>query len=249
MRVLLFDTENGSKSLGSKEKIQENFGYPVLRPTSWNGFNALLGQIYKQEIVQSEVSIGELKVKENRTVLIPKNGTDVGCIVLDTYTELVKKHQRELKGNSKTLSLPGWGELKNDIDMSLEIANKLPCNVVFNVHGKIIEDRDLGVLKLIPNIEGSSKDDLGKWFDFVFYAITSTDDKGNHIYSWITKRSERYDHAKDRTNLLPDTMPQDYGMVLDAAEKSGWDSAKILVIGSPGSGKTFALKTLTKGEK
>ena len=53
-----------------------------------------------------------------------------------------------------------------------------------------------------------------------------------------------YDHAKDRTQLLPAEMDQDYNVVLDAAHKRGFDGSKILIVGSPGSGKTYSLKSL-----
>ena len=48
-------------------------------------------------------------------------------------------------------------------------------------------------------------------------------------------------------------MPQDYQTILNVIKEKGWDSAKILIIGEPGSGKTLSCKTLinnkTQGEK
>ena len=101
--------------------------------------------------------------------------------------------------------------------------------------------------KVIPYIDGSSKDDISKWFDFVFYTKTVVDDDNRH-YRWITARSEIYDHAKDRTGLLESEMDQDYSKVITAAKEKGFDGAKILVIGSPGSGKTYSLQTLVNKE-
>ena len=88
---------------------------------------------------------------------------------------------------------------------------------------------------------------LDIWFDFVFYTKNkvSGDDRE---YLWITARDEKYDHAKDRTGLLPPVMSQDYREVIAAAKKKGFEGAKILVIGSPGSGKTYSLQTLVNGE-
>ena len=37
---------------------------------------------------------------------------------------------------------------------------------------------------------------------------------------------------------------QDFQLVINAANEAGFDGCKILVIGSPGSGKTYSLKTL-----
>ena len=69
---------------------------------------------------------------------------------------------------------------------------------------------------------------------------------GSRSYIWITARDEHYCQAKDRSQLLESEILQDYNIVFDAVKKVGWDSAKILVIGEPGSGKTLSLKTLTK---
>ena len=103
---------------------------------------------------------------------------------------------------------------------------------------------DDGQNKLIPYIDGSTKEDIAKWFDFVFYTTASLNAKGETEYFWITSRTEKYDHAKDRTQLLPRKIPQDYQLPIEAARSKGFDGVKILVIGSPGSGKTFALRTL-----
>ena len=42
-------------------------------------------------------------------------------------------------------------------------------------------------------------------------------------------------------------MPQDYQLVIEAAKKKGFEGAKILIIGSPGSGKTLSLQTIKQG--
>ena len=101
----------------------------------------------------------------------------------------------------------------------------------------------------MPNIEGSTKEDLGKWFDFVLYTQVVKDDKGKRKYKWVTARDEKYCHAKDRSQELPAVMDQDYGKILEIIKKKGWDQAKILVIGDPGSGKTLSLRTLKQGAK
>ena len=49
MKTLMFDLEHGSQTLGSKEYIHKNFGFPVLQPGSWDQFQATIGKLYKQE--------------------------------------------------------------------------------------------------------------------------------------------------------------------------------------------------------
>ena len=106
---------------------------------------------------------------------------------------------------------------------------------------------DSGENRLLPYIDGSTKEDISKWFDFVFYARTVLDPNGNRKYIWVTKRSEMFDNAKDRTDILPVEMPQDYSKVVEAAKHKGFDNVRILIIGSPGSGKTYSLQTLVNG--
>ena len=68
---------------------------------------------------------------------------------------------------------------------------------------------DDGGSKIVPYVDGSTKEDISKWFDFVFYTKTITKDDGTREYKWITANSEMYNHAKDRTQLLPEEMDQD----------------------------------------
>ena len=248
MKTLYLDFENGFKSLGSKEDISNLFGYPVLQYDTWSDFRGLMTALYEQTVVNNPVKIGNLKIDQQLTKWMPKDGTVVDTLVLDTMTELVKKFQRELAGESHKLTLPQWGEMKTRLDVVLSIINSIPNSVICNVHGKLKEDNELGVLKVMPNIEGSTKEDLGKWFDFVLYTQVNKDERGNRKYQWVTSRDEKYCHAKDRSQELPAVMDQDYSIIFDIVQKKDWDGAKILVIGDPGSGKTMSLKTI-KGVK
>ena len=135
------------------------------------------------------------------------------------------------------------GKLKNKLDGCLEFVTRIPGVVICNCHSKI-QTMDDGQNKVLPYIDGSTKEDIPKWYDFVFYTKTNVDLKDHASYVWVTGRSEKYDHAKDRTGLLDREIPQDYQLVLNASRESGFEGSKILVIGTPGSGKTYALKTL-----
>jgi len=242
----MFDLEHGSQSIGSKDHIHELFGFPVLQPGTWDQFQAIMGRLYKTETTKEKVLVGNLEIEEDTTKIVPKNGTAIDALVLDTFSELSKKYVRQLSDKDGKLKLQAWGQLKNKLDSALDFLSRIPGVVVCTCHSRIqvMDDGN----KVMPYIDGSTKEDISKWFDFVFYTKTIIDGK-NRKYMWITARDEKYDHAKDRTSLLPELMEQDYQQVIDAANKKGFSGVKILIIGSPGSGKTFSLRTLAKGEK
>ena len=97
MNILLFDLENGSKSLGNHSEIQKNFGLPVLSPTTFDQFNNVIGQIYDIKNEEVEVKVGTIPVKEQRTVIVTKDPKlAIDAIVVDTFSELSKKFQRSL---------------------------------------------------------------------------------------------------------------------------------------------------------
>jgi len=249
MKTLYLDFENGFKSLGSKEEVAKIFGYPMIQYDSYRDFKSLLGKLYERKTVDEPIKIGNVTITQKIVKWVPQNGTTVDVMVLDTMTEMVKQYQRDLTGKGKRMQLQQWGEMKTELDILMSVVNSIPTSIICNVHGKLKEDNELNVLKVMPNIEGSTKEDLGKWFDFVLYTQVNKDDKGNRRYQWVTSRDEKYCHAKDRSQELQPVMDQDYSVIFDIVQKKGWDGAKILVIGDPGSGKTMSLKTINKGVK
>ena len=242
----MLDFERGSQTLGSKDKIKEMFGYPMLTMTSWDQFQSMIGQLFTKQKVINKIKIGSIEIPEESIQVVPKNGTQVDALILDTFSELSKKFQRSLTDKNGKMKLQDWGVLKNRLDTALDFVSSIPGIVICNVHSKI-QTMDDGSSKILPYIDGGTKEDISKWFDFVFYARTVLDPAGNRQYIWITKRSEMFDNAKDRTDLLPAEMPQDYSKVVEAAKHKGFDNVRILVIGSPGSGKTLSLRTLIQG--
>ena len=245
MKLLYFDLEHGSKSLGSPKDIEKIFGYPMLESGSWKEFTTTIRQLYGPHKIMEEVRIGNTVVKQEKTEVRPTNKTEISGIVVDTISELSKKYQRSLTLEDGTMKLKEWGKLKINLDKMLDMLTKIPGIVIMNCHCKL-QHMDDGTMRLIPYIDGSSKEDISKWFDFVFYTKAVTDLKGNSSFLWRTQRTERYDNAKDRTQLLDPEIPQDYQLVINAVKEKGWKGAKILVIGSPGSGKTLSLRTIRK---
>ena len=246
MKTLLIDLENGYKSIGSRETIEEKLGLPLLNFNDFSSFRNFIGQLWSRKMVERDVNVGGVSVKQKSYQIEAKEGVEVDCMVIDTASEMSKKYARELKGKAESLQLKLWGKLKDTLDNLFSFTNAIPASLVVNCHSKMQEDHENGVMRVMPYIEGSTKVDVGKWFDFVFYTKVHKAKDGTRKYMWVTARDEHYCHAKDRTQLLEEHIDQDYSIVFDAVKKKGWDSAKILVIGEPGSGKTLSLKTLTK---
>ena len=246
MKTLLIDLENGYKSIGSKETIKDKFGLPLLNFNDFTSFRNFIGQLWSRKKVEKEVKVGEVSVVQSSYEIIAKEGVDVDCMVIDTASEMAKKYARELKGKAEQLQLKQWGKLKDTLDNFFSFTNAIPSNLIVNCHSKMQEDNENGVMRVMPYIEGSTKVDVGKWFDFVLYTKVRKAKDGSREYVWVTARDEHYCHAKDRTQELPAEIPQDYAIIFDAVNKKGWDTAKVLVIGEPGSGKTLSLRTLTK---
>ena len=246
MKTLLIDLENGYKSIGSKETIKDKFGLPLLNFNDFTSFRNFIGQLWSRKKIEKEVKVGEVSVVQSSYEIIAKEGVDVDCMVIDTASEMSKKYARELKGKAEQLQLKQWGKLKDTLDNFFSFTNAIPANLIVNCHCKMQEDNENGVMRVMPYIEGSTKVDVGKWFDFVLYTKVRKAKDGSREYVWVTARDEHYCHAKDRTQELPAEIPQDYAIIFDAVNKKGWDTAKVLVIGEPGSGKTLSLRTLTK---
>ena len=245
-RILLFDTEDGSKTLGGESSVQKLFGFPPLKPDTWDSFGNTLVQLYVDKVFQVEKKIAGIPVMETQQRKVLRDGVEIDGIIIDTFSELSKKFQRKLVGTKSAMQMQDWGRLKMGLDDLLEKLMRIPGVVVLTCHTKI-QSMDEGNEE-IPYIDGSTKDDISKWFDFVLYTFTKKV-KGKEVYMWRTRHSSRYANAKDRTNTLADEIPQDFQLVLDAAREKGFDNCRILVLGKAGTGKTQSLSTLIKKEK
>ena len=74
MSFLMFDFEHGHQSLGSKDKVKEMLGMPVLMPSSWNEFQNTISKIYTSQQVKKEVQLSEgLTIEEECTEIVPRN--------------------------------------------------------------------------------------------------------------------------------------------------------------------------------
>ena len=118
MKILFLDFERGSQTLGSKDHIQEMFGYPMLSMTSWDQFQSMIGKLYTKKKTVSTIKIGNLEIPEESIEVVPKNGAEVDVLVLDTFSELSKKFQRSLTDKNGKMKIQDWGVLKNKLDVA-----------------------------------------------------------------------------------------------------------------------------------
>ena len=77
MKVLYIDFEQGYKSLGSPDDIKQNFGYPLLQFDKYSDFKKLLGGLFERKTVQEEVQVGGIKVPQESTRWVAKEGVDI----------------------------------------------------------------------------------------------------------------------------------------------------------------------------
>ena len=247
-KILMFDTEHGSHTLGGEKEIQEMFNCPVLKPAQFSDFRKIITDMYTVQRVEVDKKISDdFVIKEVQEKTILKNGIEINTLIIDSFSELAKKYQRSLLDKSGTMKLMAWSKLKNTLDTLLEFITKVPGVLVVTCHSKT-ETLEDGRTKIKPYIDGSTKEDISKWFDFVLYTYTKRNGKSED-YMWRTKHSEIFEHAKDRTDLLPSDIKQDFQPVIAAAKERGFSNVRIMVVGSPGTGKTKSLETLINKEK
>ena len=242
-KILMFDTEAGSHTLGGEPDIQKMFNCPVLRPATFDAFGKTVQELFElKEVVVKKNITDTLTIDEVQHRTVSKNGTNIDTVIIDSFSELAKKYQRSLTDKNGMMQMQSWGKLKNTLDKTLEFLTKMPGMLVVTCHSKVEQLED-GRTRIKPYIDGSTKDDMSKWFDFVFYTYTKKNG-AKQDYMWRTGHTEVYEHAKDRTELLPSDMRQDFQPVIQAARDKGFNNVRILIIGSPGTGKTKSLSTL-----
>ena len=123
-KILMFDTEHGSHTLGGEAEIQEMFNCPVLKPSTFEAFGNTISGIFEQkEIVVDKTITKDLTIKEVQVQTVPRNGSDINTVIIDSFSELAKKYQRSLVNKDGAMQMQSWGKLKNKLDRTLEFAS------------------------------------------------------------------------------------------------------------------------------
>lgn len=97
---------------------------------------------------------------------IKKNGQKYTYIGIDSLSQWQKGLESEIIAKDKfTL----WREIKEKTKQVIDEFKRLPFHVVFTCHVKIDKDEVTGETKFLPDLAGSMKDEIGRYFDEIYY--------------------------------------------------------------------------------
>ena len=100
-KILMFDTEHGSHTLGGQEKIEELFNCPVLKPAQFDDFRNAITSLYTTKRIEVPKKISkDLTINEAQEHTVLKNGVTIDALIVDSFSELAKKYQRSLVDKS-----------------------------------------------------------------------------------------------------------------------------------------------------
>ena len=81
----MFDLERGSQTLGGPDAIHKMFGYPVLQPTTFDQFKKVIAELYTVQKAVQKTKIGNIEIDQETLETIPRNGTQIDPLILDTF--------------------------------------------------------------------------------------------------------------------------------------------------------------------
>lgn len=199
----------------------------------------------REEVTEMHTQLGIplTTIKYNLTEQAKK--LELKGIAIDTMSHLFDQDKRILEAVNKsgTLELQDWGKLERYYSGLLAILAKLPVWVIVTCHITYDKDQGGGGFYFAPKVSGATKDNLPQYFDCVFYTKTALASDGKRTFAWQTA-PDNSRFAKDRLDVLPSKIYQDYREVFTAYTTAGISNPKILVIGESGTGKTRSLATI-----
>lgn len=249
--TLVFDYDGSLASIGGDELLKKLFRFPPIR--IYKGLEQtklIIRQLLKANKSSIKHPLFENATIENEGLELSAKAKEMelGCLVFDTITALGLQERNSLKVVRKldTLDQRSWGVYGDAINSFIYNICSLPIKTIFNAH--IDRERDVeGETIELPALKGSSKTEILRWFDVVLFTRVTKDPQTNEtIFKWQTKPQEGR-IAKDRLNVLPELIPQDFSMVFSKYEKAGIMNPKILVLGDSGTGKSRALASINSG--
>jgi hypothetical protein len=134
-----------------------------------------------------------------------------------------------------------WGNYKNQTHKLLYFLCNAPLTVVVTAHIKTEVDQ-MGNIKQLPAVQGTSSSEIMRWFDVIGY--TSIVD-GEYVFSI---QNDPRTITKDRLGIFKDKLLDNataLSEIVAAYQEQGMHP-KILVLGESGTGKTSLLKSLSQ---
>ena len=248
MITLIFDYDGSLASIGNDDTLKRLFGImPIRVHRGLDQTKSIIKKLIRpvKRKLEHPLLDDNQMLEEGFELSDKAEDMNLGCIVFDTASAMGFQERNQIKTvrHLDILDQRGWGTYGDNLNSFIYNICSLPVKTVFNVHSD--RDRDVGgeVIEL-PALKGSCKNEVQKWFDIILYTKVINDPESDQRkYLWLTKPEEgRF--AKDRLNILPPVIPQDYNYVFSQYDEAGIPNPNILVIGESGTGKSKALSTI-----
>ena len=83
-KILMFDTEHGSHTLGGEAEIEKLFNCPVLKPAQFDDFRNAVTSLYTVKRIEVPKKISEeLTINEVQEHTVLKNGVVIDTLIVD----------------------------------------------------------------------------------------------------------------------------------------------------------------------
>lgn len=259
VRWAFFDVDKSSASIGGQKGVREYFGMEAVEVNHGiDQATALLKEITTREKVEEGHDVFSKTTAETKVVFNQAGQEhDVHGLIIDTLSLLFRQQKKmvvaernnEMKsGSLKALDKRAWGLIRDDIDAFMGMLSVCRFPVVVNCHAKS-EENQIGKEVLKPEIQGSGQEAMLAYPDLVAYCVTGREAPDGHQYGWFIGKDTQHEDTKSRAHGLPDVIPQNFQILMDAFEKVGQPNPFILILGKAGQGKTSALRTLNAAYK
>ena len=250
MKILAMDVDRSFSSIGGYGNVEKIFGIPPV-PISKGlaQINTVLSRLFKlEEKVVKHPIFGETK-EPVATMLPLAQQHELGLVIIDTFSVAVSQQMRlitdpQSTGTPRPMQQSDWGTLGRFAGQTLHYLSLLPVAAVVSTHLSYDKDGKTGEFHWVPQIPGSTKDEIKKFFDVI--AFTKVNQTGKTREFRFLTQVEGNHIAKDRLGLLEPEMPQDIGLIVEKYQQAGVPNPKILVIGDSGTGKTRSLASLSR---
>jgi hypothetical protein len=255
-KYLILDADRSLATIGGNPGAEQLLGIPPVQVSDIDSILKLLRTLFVKEVVTDEHPLFPGMKNERERIVLNKQGRQVGLdgIVIDTVSmvgvntaETVKNTRgKTTKDGTLILDQRGYGILKDKFTRLISVLSELELTIIVNSHVRQEKD-EIGAITEMPDIPGSSRQMLKRWFDVVVYNRVRGRKDGDPEYLWQIEPDERR-LAKDRLDRLDSDaegmIPQDFAGIIETYQKNGIENPKILVVGDSGTGKTRALATL-----